>query len=152
MSKNKGAIGSNAVEIAVSILPLYPAGVVESFATDSDVWAPDDVETADAVKTVDGYVYKWGKNTMKGGTLTLAPYSAIRKFLNIALLAQERNGPEVAEPFTVNMTITHKHAGWRSVYADGVIASGGVDEQIGSERLADRSYTLRFGTLIKKDI
>ena len=150
--KNQGFIGSNAVEIAISILPVYPAGVVESFASESDVWTPDDVETADMVKTVDGYVYKFGKNALKGGTLTLSPHSAIRKFLNIALLAQERMGDIVAEPYTVNMTISHKHSKWRTIYTDGIVVSGGVDEQVGAERLADRAYVLRFGTMIKKDI
>ena len=150
--KNQGFIGSNAVEIAISILPVYPAGVVESFSSDSDVWAPDDIETADMVKTVDGYVYKFGKNAVKGGTLTLSPHSAIRKFLNVALLSQERIGSNVAEPFSVNMTISHKHSGWRTVYTDGIVVSGGVDEQVGTERLADRSYTFKFGTIIKKDV
>lgn len=150
--QNQGAIGSNAIEITMVILPLYPGGAVESFAADSDVWAPDDIETADAVKTPDGYVYKWGKNTMKGGTLTLEPNSTIRKFLNIAILAQERNGSEVAEPFNVSMVITHKHSGVRSIYTDGVITGGGVGEQIGSEKLEARSYTFKFGTLVKEDV
>lgn len=150
--KNQGSIGSNAIDISISILPIYPAGVVESFGIDSDVWTPEDIETADAVKTLDGFIYKYGKNAMKGGTLTLAPNSAIRKFLNIALLGQERIGEAVAEPFTVSMTISHRHSGYMTIYTDGVIVSGGVDEQVGAERLADRSYTFKFGTIIKKDV
>ena len=47
-------IGTNAVSIAVSILPLYPAGAVDHFANGSDVWTGEAVETADMEKTPDG--------------------------------------------------------------------------------------------------
>lgn len=148
----KENIGSNAVEIAISIDPIYPVGVVESFSIDSDVWNPDDVETGDVAKTVDGQTYRWGKNSIKSGTLTLAPGSKLRKFLNMALLAQERNGSVVKEPFSVTMVITHKHNGMVTTYTNGMITSGGIDEQVGSERLADRSYTFKFGDVVKIDM
>ena len=55
MSQN--FIGTNAVTISISILPLYPAGTVDHFADGSDVWTGPAVETADMVKTPDGYTY-----------------------------------------------------------------------------------------------
>lgn len=146
-------IGSNAVEITLQASG-FPVGAVDEFALESDAWAPEKIETGDGMVTPDGRMYTWGKNALKTGVLTLAPGSKIRTLLNTILLMQERNiaSGAVAEPPNLSMTIKHKFNGYTTQYLEGVLADGDVDEAVGQQRLADRSYTLKFGVMIKKNI
>lgn len=144
------SIGSNAVSIAISLLPIYPAGAVEDFADSSDVWSGNAYETADAVMTPDGQFYKFGKNALVERTLTLAPLSPLRQFLDIALVAQVRQGPVVAEPFSATVIVTHQHNGQVDTYTDGILASGEVGVKVEQDRLGNAAYTFKFGKVIVK--
>lgn len=147
MSRN---IGTNAVSISVVMLPLYPGGAVEDFAAESDVWTGDAYETADAFLTPDGNTYKYGKNAMIARTLTLAPLSPLRQFLDLALTAQVRYGAAVAEPFSVTVVVTHQHSNQVDVYTDGIISGGNVGGSYGQDKMNNAAYTFKFGRVVVK--
>lgn len=141
-------IGSNAVDINISMLPLYPAGKVEHFADGTDVWTGSAKETADMVKTPDGYVYAYGKNAVLERTLTIAPNSPLAVWLDNALEAQEAHMLIAGEPFQVTVVVTHHHSGQVDTYANGIISSGEQGMKVGSERLDNKQYTFKFANLI----
>ncbi len=145
MSGNMNFIGSNAIKISVSILPLYPAGAVDHFPSDADVWTGNAVETADMVKTADGYEYAWTKNAVIERTLTIAPASPIAVILDMAIAAQQSYVGVGPEPFQVNLIITHTHTGQVDTYTNGVIASGELGMKVGQDRLGNKQYTFKFG-------
>lgn len=142
--------GTNAVSIAVSILPLYPAGAVEHFANGSDVWTGEAVETADMEKTPDGYAYTWTKNAIIQRTLTLAPASPVAKILDAAISAQQTRIGIGAEPFTVTVIVTHKHSGQVDTYVNGALTSGEVGMKVQQDRLGNKQYTFKFSEIVIK--
>lgn len=144
------SIGSNGVSISVSLTPIYPAGTVEEFPTEGDVWKVDDYQTADMVMTPDGQAYKFGKNSVIKATLTLGPTSSMRQFLEMALIAQQRNGPEAAEPFSATVVVTNKHSERVDTYTDGILTSGSVGMSVGAEKIGDAKYSFVFGKVIVK--
>lgn len=143
-------VGTNAVSIAISILPLYPAGAVEHFADGSDVWTGNAVETADMVKTPDGYTYVYTKNAVTERTLTLAPNSPIAKILDLALGTQQSYIGVAPEPYKVTVIVTHKHTGQVDTYTDGILVSGENGMKVQQDRLGNKQYNFKFGTVIIK--
>lgn len=144
MSQN--FIGTNAVTIAISILPLYPAGTVDHFADGSDVWTGGAVETADMVKTPDGHTYAWTKNAITERTLTIAPASPIAVILDAAVAAQQSYIGVGPEPFQVTVIVTHAHTGQVDTYTDGIIGSGELGMKVQQDRLGNKQYSFKFGT------
>lgn len=143
-------VGTNAVSIAISILPLYPAGAVEHFADGSDIWTGNAVETADMVKTPDGYTYAYTKNAVTERTLTLAPNSPIAKILDLALGTQQSYIGVAPEPYQVTVIVTHAHTGQVDTYTDGILVSGENGMKVQQDRLGNKQYSFKFGTVIIK--
>lgn len=139
-------IGTNAVSIAVSVLPLFPAGAVDHFADGSDVWTGNATETSDMVKTPDGYSYAWTKNAIIERTLTIAPASPIAALLDAAVAAQQSYVGVGPEPFQVTVIVTHAHTGQVDTYADGIITRGELGMKVTQDRLGNKQYTFKFGT------
>ena len=141
-------VGTNAVTIAVSILPLYPAGAVDHFADGSDVWTGGATETADIVKTPDGHTYAWTKNAITERTLTIAPASPIAVILDAAVAAQQSYIGVGPEPSQATVIVTHAHTGQVDTYTDGIIGSGELGMKVQQDRLGNKQYIFKFGTFI----
>ena len=147
MAGHKNCISSNAISIALSIAPLLPAAVVETFA-DGDVWTDEALQTADGVKTPDGEMLVWGQNAIIKRTLTLAPSSVIRKAIELALLSQQRRGEVVAEPYVVTAIVRNINSGAFDTYTAGYIESGEIGMSVGQNRLNNRAFTFCFGEMV----
>ena len=141
-------IGTNAVSITVSVLPLFPVGAVDRFADGSDVWSGGATETSDMVKTPDGYTHAWTKNAIIERTLTLAPTSPIAVLLDAAVTAQQSYVGVGPEPFQVTVVVTHAHTGQIDTYTDGIIVNGELGMKVTQDRLGNKQYNFKFGTFL----
>lgn len=147
MPVRENNISSNNIAISISILPMLPSGEVEVMA-DADVWTDEAAETADGVVTPDGKMLVWGKNTLYTRTLTLAPTSAVQKYIEKAVMMSNRRGNNVSDPCVVNMVVRNVLTGQCDVYLNGFIKSTQIGMNVGQERLANRETVFVFSEII----
>lgn len=116
---------------------------IDHFSPESDMWVVDDIETGHIERTPDGKILGHTSQAVINASLTISGASEIGEVLRQLLVAQIRDGNNLA--VTTDISVVIENNGNIETYSNGRLSSGGAGFNYGNEKLGDQTFTFQFG-------
>ena len=116
--------------------------IVEHFSPESDMWAVDDINTAEVLMTPDGQAIAHTRQAVISASLTLSGASVVAEKLRQVLNNQKRIGDKLAE--VADIAVIIESSGGVETYLDGRCVNGPSGFTYGNEKLQDQTFQFQF--------
>lgn len=138
-------LSTNNASITILVQNFLPI-VVENFDPNSDMWAVDDIQTADGEVTPDGQFNIWSINAPITATLNLSGGSETAKKLEAIINNQQRSGSVLS--FVPNVSVIINLGDRIETYINGVLTTGKAGRSLGTPKINPSSWVFKFARKI----